>query len=111
MFSKGDAPQSVDFFKNEYISYGREFADKEYAYLLQVIPEYKRRLEQNTGYIDFFNHVNQKCGMKFALEQVGYYEIVINAIHFVLQETEKQREAYEDLYAETRGDETVGSSV
>lgn len=104
IFSKKDAPQTIDFFKSEYINYGREFADSEYVSLLQLIPEYKRRLDQNIIYINFFKQINEKCGMNFALEQVEYYQIVIDAVCFVLQETEKQKGAYEDLYAENCND-------
>lgn len=95
---KRDTPRDIDFYKNEYRDYGTEFAREEYSLRLQVAPEIRKRVEEYTIYKDIFVKVHQKYGFEYALQQMVYYEIVINAAIFVLTETGKQIQAYESIY-------------
>ena len=101
---KGDAPKDIDFYASEFRYYGAEFSKEEYSFCLQVVPEYRKRVEENTIYKNMFVAVHQKYGFEYALQQIRYYDIVINSVLFVLTEIGKQLQAYESLFGNTRNE-------
>jgi hypothetical protein len=97
---KKDTPRDIDFYKSEFRDYGADFSIEEYSFCLQVAPEYRKRVEEYTVYKNMFVKVHQKYGFEYALQQMAYYEIVINAAIFVLTEIGKQIQAYESLHGD-----------